>query len=238
MWWVRATFKDHRHRHHYNRTSRWHGLARHGPGSSPRTRPEADRSTRRPAAALATRPIAEPSGYTAAEDPAKDLANAFTRCLALLSRKSSCPRNGITAGSARRVADAAAHGRGPYVQMPTPGLTPSAVPRIPGCPAGLEYLAQVDHLLVHQRLELMEMLVPFETKNKYVVKNTMGQFVFMAIEDSDLLSRCFCGSIRPFQMSLLDYRSVEVLRLFRPLRCDCCLCFCCLQACIYRPTYL
>ncbi|XP_049515171.1 phospholipid scramblase 2-like isoform X1 [Dermacentor silvarum] len=119
--------------------------------------------------------------------------------------------------------------RGPYVQMPTPGLTPSAVPRIPGCPAGLEYLAQVDHLLVHQRLELMEMLVPFETKNKYVVKNTMGQFVFMAIEDSDLLSRCFCGSIRPFQMSLLDYRSVEVLRLFRPLRCDCCLCFCCLQ---------
>ncbi|XP_050041648.1 phospholipid scramblase 2-like [Dermacentor andersoni] len=119
--------------------------------------------------------------------------------------------------------------RGPYVQMPTLGLAPSALPAIQGCPAGLEYLAQIDQLLVHQAIQILEMLIPFEQQNKYVVKNSMGQFVFMALEQSDLLSRCFCGTIRPFQLSLLDYRNVEVLRLFRPLRCNCSLCWCCLQ---------
>ncbi|XP_070380914.1 phospholipid scramblase 2-like [Dermacentor albipictus] len=119
--------------------------------------------------------------------------------------------------------------RGPYVQMPTPGLAPSALPAVQGCPAGLEYLAQIDQLLIHQAVQILEIFVPFELQNKYVVKNSMGQFVFTALEQSDLFSRCFCGSRRPFEMSLLDYRNVEVLRLFRPLRCDCGLCFCCLQ---------
>lgn len=100
---------------------------------------------------------------------------------------------------------------------------------IPGCPPGLEYLAVVDQLLVHQQLQVLEMLVPYEQQNRYVVKNSMGQFVFMAIEDSDLASRCCCGNCRPFEMPLFDYRSVEVMRLFRPLRCTSCLCLCCLQ---------
>ncbi|KAH7971116.1 hypothetical protein HPB49_018903 [Dermacentor silvarum] len=84
---------------------------------------------------------------------------------------------------------------------------------------------------------LFNPIVGIEMKNKYVVKNSMGQFVFTAAEQSDICCRHCCGSRRPFQMSLLDYRDVEVLRLSRPLRCDCCLCFCCLQACIYRPKY-
>ncbi|XP_037288953.2 phospholipid scramblase 2 [Rhipicephalus microplus] len=114
----------------------------------------------------------------------------------------------------------------PFVQMPVqvPELEP-----IPGCPPGLEYLTRIDQMLVHQQLQLLEMLVPYEQQNKYVVKNTMGQFIFMANEESDLASRCCLGSCRPFEMALLDYRSVEVMRLYRPLRCDSCLCFCCLQ---------
>lgn len=114
----------------------------------------------------------------------------------------------------------------PFVQMPVqvPELEP-----IPGCPPGLEYLTRIDQLLVHQQLQILEMLVPYEQQNKYVVKNTMGQFIFMANEESDLASRCCLGSCRPFEMALLDYRSVEVMRLYRPLRCDSCLCFCCLQ---------
>ncbi|XP_050041962.1 phospholipid scramblase 2-like [Dermacentor andersoni] len=119
--------------------------------------------------------------------------------------------------------------RGPFVQMPTLQLVQPNVQPIAGCPAGLEYLAHVDQLLVHQQIQLLELIVPFEQENKYVVKNTMGQFIFMAYEKSDLASRCCCGSIRPFEMSLLDYRSVEVLRLYRPLRCDSSCCFCCLQ---------
>ncbi|XP_075527764.1 phospholipid scramblase 2-like [Dermacentor variabilis] len=128
--------------------------------------------------------------------------------------------------------------RAPYVQMPTPGLAPPAVPNIPGCPRGLEYLVQIDHLLVHQAIAIMEMVTSWEMQNKYIVKNTMGQFVFTAIEESRCLQRLIFGHIRSFEMSLLDYRNDQVLRLFRPFRCDCNrLCCCCFQARIYRPTY-
>ncbi|XP_070381723.1 phospholipid scramblase 2-like [Dermacentor albipictus] len=126
--------------------------------------------------------------------------------------------------------------RGPFVQMPTLQLVQPNVQPIAGCPPGLEYLMHVDQLLVHQQIQLLEMIVPFEQENKYVVKNTMGQFIFMAYEKSDLGTRCCCGGRRPFEMSLLDYRSVEVLRLYRPLRCDSCCCFCCLQEMeVYAP---
>ncbi|XP_070380839.1 phospholipid scramblase 2-like [Dermacentor albipictus] len=120
--------------------------------------------------------------------------------------------------------------RPPYVQMPTPGLAPPAVPIVPCCPSGLEYLVQIDHLLVHQAIELMEVMTSWEMQNSYVVKNTMGQFVFTAKEESGCLQRQCCANIRPFEMTLLDYRNVQALRLFRPLRCDSsCLGFCCLQ---------
>nr|XP_050041640.2 phospholipid scramblase 1-like [Dermacentor andersoni] len=128
--------------------------------------------------------------------------------------------------------------RAPYVQMPTPGFPPPAVPNIRGCPRGLEYLVQIDHLLVHQAIHITEVVTSWEMENKYIVKNTMGQFVFMAIEQSGCLQRQCCGEIRPFEMALLDYRNDQVLRLFRPLRSDCsCLCCCCLQARILRPTH-
>ncbi|XP_065306926.2 phospholipid scramblase 2-like [Dermacentor albipictus] len=118
----------------------------------------------------------------------------------------------------------------PVARTPTPGLEQQpAMQPIPGCPRGLEYLSAVDQLLVHQQLQLLEMLVPYEQQNKYVVKNSMGQFIFMAFEQSDLASRCCCSNCRPFEMPLFDYRSVEVMRLYRPLRCTSCLCFCCLQ---------
>lgn len=114
------------------------------------------------------------------------------------------------------------------VQMPVPFLLPE-VSRLPGCPPGLEYLAAVDQLLVHQMFEIIELLLPYEQQNKYVIKNTMNQFVFLAVEESDLMQRCCCGARRAFEMSVKDYRSVEVMRFVRPLRCDCTLCFCCLQ---------
>ncbi|XP_075732155.1 phospholipid scramblase 2-like [Rhipicephalus microplus] len=119
--------------------------------------------------------------------------------------------------------------RGPFVQMPVKGAAIPEVEPVPGCPPGLEYLTCVDQLLVHQQLQLLEIFVPYEQRNRYVVKNTMSQFVFTAIEECDLATRCCCGSNRPFEMSLNDYRDIEVMRLFRPLRCDSCCCFCCLQ---------
>ena len=60
--------------------------------------------------------------------------------------------------------------------MPAPQQT------VPGCPPGLEYLTQIDQLLVHQQVELFEALTGWETKNRYRVRNTLGQDVYYAVE--------------------------------------------------------
>ena len=55
-------------------------------------------------------------------------------------------------------------------------------PMIPGCPPGLEYLTQIDQLLIHQKVELFEVLCGCETKNKYNIKNGYGQKIYSAKE--------------------------------------------------------
>ena len=79
----------------------------------------------------------------------------------------------------------------------------SAAPRPADCLPGLEYLLQVDQLLVKQQIELVEVISNFEAENKYKVLNTMGQQVYFAVEHSSCLQRQCCGSIRDFEMSIL-----------------------------------
>ncbi|XP_033126954.1 phospholipid scramblase 1-like isoform X2 [Anneissia japonica] len=105
----------------------------------------------------------------------------------------------------------------------------AAPQQVSNCPPGLEYLTQIDQLLVHQQVELLEAFTSFETNNKYVVKNTLGQQVYFAAEDTDCCTRNCCGNARPFDMKILDNGTKEVMHLSRPLRCTSCWCFCCLQ---------
>ena len=93
-----------------------------------------------------------------------------------------------------------------------------------GCPPGLEYLTQVDQLLVHQKIELLEVLTGWEQANKYAVKNTLGQQVYFASEVSTCAQRQCCGPHREFKMSIVDNNGTEVMALQRPLRCDACCC--------------
>ncbi|KAM7132147.1 phospholipid scramblase 1-like isoform 1-T5 [Molossus nigricans] len=104
-----------------------------------------------------------------------------------------------------------------------------APPPPPGCPPGLEYLTQIDQILVHQQVELLEVLTGFETNNKYEIKNSLGQRVYFAVEDTDFCTRNCCGADRPFTMRILDLMGREVMTLERPLRCTSCCCPCCLQ---------
>lgn len=97
------------------------------------------------------------------------------------------------------------------------------------CPPGLEYLTMIDQLLVHQKVELLEALSGFETKNKFTIKNSIGQKVYYAKEDSDCCTRNMCGPLRPFDMKILDNFQNEVIHLNRPLACDSCCFPCCLQ---------
>ena len=69
----------------------------------------------------------------------------------------------------------------------------------------------------------------FETENKYEVKNSVGQKVFYAAEDSSCCSRYWCGTIRDFEMSILDNFGREVIHVSRPLACQSCCYPCCLQ---------
>lgn len=120
---------------------------------------------------------------------------------------------------------------------------PAGVPWMPAlpppsdCPPGLEYLSQIDQILIHQQVELLEVLIGFETNNKYEIKNILGQRIYFAVEDTDCCTRNCCGTNRPFTMRILDLMGREVITLQRPLRCTSCCCPCCLQEIeIYAPS--
>ncbi|XP_075058012.1 phospholipid scramblase 1-like isoform X2 [Mixophyes fleayi] len=127
------------------------------------------------------------------------------------------------------------YGGGPPVQNqpmmqggPTSAWMP-APPSDPNCPPGLEYLCQIDQLLVHQQVELLEALIGFETNNKYVIKNSMGQRVYFAAEQNDCCTLYFCGANRPFVLTIVDNTGREIIRIHRPFRCSTCCFPCCLQ---------
>ncbi|XP_026792247.1 phospholipid scramblase 2 [Pangasianodon hypophthalmus] len=98
-----------------------------------------------------------------------------------------------------------------------------------GVPPGLEYLTQIDQVLIHQKVELLEAFIGFETNNQYEIKNSMGQKIYKAKEKNDCCTRNCCGSLRSFDMKIKDNMDREVIRLIRPFRCASCWCPCCMQ---------
>ncbi|XP_028330101.1 phospholipid scramblase 2-like [Gouania willdenowi] len=110
---------------------------------------------------------------------------------------------------------------------PAPDAPHSMVPI--GVPPGLEYLAQIDHIQIHQKVELVKASVGFDMKNQYKIKNSQGQKIYKAKEENDYCTKNCCGSLRSFVMKISDYSDREVIRLIRPFRCMSCCCPCCLQ---------
>lgn len=117
--------------------------------------------------------------------------------------------------------------------MPMPGADAAVhwMARPPGfqeCPPGLEYLCEVDQLLVKQQVELFEVFTGWETANRYKVQNSLGQQVYFASEESDTISRQCCGASRGFVMHITDNSGQEVIRVSRDFKCCvCCSCFAC-----------
>ncbi|XP_036612584.1 phospholipid scramblase 4 [Trichosurus vulpecula] len=105
----------------------------------------------------------------------------------------------------------------------------AAPPPLPNCPPGLEYLSQLEKVLVHQQIELLELMTRFESNNRYEVKNSMGQMIYMVLEDTDDITRNAYHTLRPFVIRVIDSMGREIMRLQRPYRCTCC-CFCCSSA--------
>ncbi|KAM3615568.1 uncharacterized protein V6R79_004259 [Siganus canaliculatus] len=116
----------------------------------------------------------------------------------------------------------------PYTQSPAPIQMPTP-DRPAGCHPGLEYLTQIDQILIHQRTEMAEAILGWETNNVYTLKNNVGQQVFVATEENDLFTMQIWGNIRPFTIHLHDNMAQEVLTVTRPLKCGMCCFPCCLQ---------
>ncbi|XP_065180304.1 phospholipid scramblase 1-like [Sycon ciliatum] len=103
--------------------------------------------------------------------------------------------------------------------MPAPQVDPN-------CPKGLEYLTQIDQLVVKQQVELLEAFTDYEGANKYNIFNTLGQQVYFAAEQSNCLERQCCLNARSFEMRIVDNLQAEVMIIKRPLRCTSS-CYCC-----------
>ncbi|XP_007086391.1 phospholipid scramblase 2-like [Panthera tigris] len=99
--------------------------------------------------------------------------------------------------------------------MQTPGT-------IPNCPPGLEYLTQINQLLVCQRFDLLEVLGCFATSKKYEVMNNQGHRIYYAEERSNCFLRYLCGPSRRFTMTIYDNVGRDVITMHRTLRSSCC----------------
>ncbi|XP_039707584.1 phospholipid scramblase family member 5 [Pteropus medius] len=113
---------------------------------------------------------------------------------------------------------------GPENQVWQPGLP------LPGSlPPGLEYLSQLDLIIIHQQVELLGMILGTETSNKYEIKNSLGQRIYFAVEESICFNRTFCSTMRSCTLRITDNSGQEVITVNRPLRCNSCWCPCYLQ---------
>ncbi|XP_008709317.1 phospholipid scramblase 1-like [Ursus americanus] len=86
------------------------------------------------------------------------------------------------------------------------------------CPPGLEYLMQINQLLVCQRFDLLEVLSSFETSKNYEVMNNQGQRIYFAEERSNCFFRYLCGPSRSFTMTIYDNVGRDVITMHKALR--------------------
>ncbi|CAJ0917141.1 unnamed protein product, partial [Mesorhabditis belari] len=104
------------------------------------------------------------------------------------------------------------------------GFMPTMAP-IAGVPIGLEYLTQIDRLIIQQKVSLLEAVAGWEVKNKYAIYNSVGQQVYYAYEESGCCMRQCCGGQRGFTIHIVDNFNREVMRISRPFKCCTWCCF-------------
>ena len=124
-----------------------------------------------------------------------------------------------------------------YDKYSPPGTPKLSAPLPAGFPRGLDYLHNVNHLKIDQKVDLWEIQCGCEMENEYEVKNHLGQQQFDAKEDTDFCNRYFCGYIRSFDIHIKDLLGVEVLTLSRGLNCQGPFCCCCLQELDVRSPF-
>jgi uncharacterized protein YxjI len=83
----------------------------------------------------------------------------------------------------------------------------------------MDRLAAASELVIAQKKEWGEIVVGFETKNKYVVLDPFGNELYAAVErKGSVLARLFLRALRPFTIEILDLQGTPLLRVQRPFR--------------------
>ncbi|KAH9519332.1 Phospholipid scramblase 1, partial [Bulinus truncatus] len=104
------------------------------------------------------------------------------------------------------------YGPPPQVWMPT-------IQSIPNCPKGLEYLTQLDQVLIKQEVHMLEVMLNWECNNKYKIVNNQGQQCYYAFEKSNACARQFCGAKRGFKIHVADNNKEKLFTIKRPFKC-------------------
>ncbi|KAF5280173.1 hypothetical protein FQR65_LT15036 [Abscondita terminalis] len=99
----------------------------------------------------------------------------------------------------------------------------------PASPPGLEHLSNTNRLTINQTVEPLEVFHGFEPANTYKVKNSAGEIIYLAREESTYCAKNTCGKLRKFDMCIVDTSSREVMQLKRPFACHLCFFPGCLQ---------
>ena len=83
----------------------------------------------------------------------------------------------------------------------------------------MERLSSASGLVVSQKKEWGEIVSGFETQNKYVILDTQGNELYMALEDGgSVLARWFLKALRPFEINIIERDGRPILRVNRPFR--------------------
>ncbi|XP_076828414.1 phospholipid scramblase 2-like isoform X2 [Brachyhypopomus gauderio] len=92
---------------------------------------------------------------------------------------------------------------------------PKEMPSLPDCPPGLEFLTQIDQLLVFQ-----EGWLSCNCKSRFTVTNILGQRVFFGVEENNVCLELLC---RPsLILHVHDNMEQEVLTIRHPSRFSSC----------------
>ncbi|XP_077863565.1 phospholipid scramblase 1-like [Saccoglossus kowalevskii] len=103
-------------------------------------------------------------------------------------------------------------------------------------------LADLEQIVVHQKVELLEVLTGYETINRYILKNQEGEQLYYAEEESGACMRMCCGNNRSFIIHISDNSGNEVMRVSREFKCfaGCCWCAdvdcCAFEVCVEAPV--
>uniref|UniRef100_W5MXD3 Phospholipid scramblase n=1 Tax=Lepisosteus oculatus TaxID=7918 RepID=W5MXD3_LEPOC len=90
------------------------------------------------------------------------------------------------------------------------------------CSSGLEYLSEVDQVLLHPQRVLLEAFDGLPCTQKFQVKTARGQMMYCAVQRTDHQSQSFRGHRRAFQMEIYDRGARESIRLRQPFVCSLC----------------